>query len=1637
MRKIFSLFLMTFVSVMMFAATETTVYYTAPAATIGTYSVKLNVNFKGDGDDWHQFDMTKTALTNNGDPVYSYKYTDAYDGVGVMQFQLYDGETWKSQKVAISSWTAVATYNGKMYVHATEEWVAAPAEGGSEAQVETIYTWYGKRGETSATEAVETGGTAAAYGGNSNIVVGTSQKTNWTMKFNKGFSNANYIGITLNEALVAGDKLQVAAFRTSASDAVFGIDFSEDAENAATTCQILFPNNLQQITTNVAPEDTTFTIPECAAGAKFIRLYRNSGSTGVYVANFTVLREKGGETPDPVEPQPVDSMTVYYVNKSAWENVNAFVWPAEGDAYKAWPGEAMTKEAEQINGFDVYSYTFPASYVNLIFNNGNSGEGNQTSNLVWEAANPYFYDGVWYAKADIPTGGDPIVPPTPVDSMTVYFVNETAWENVDAFVWPAEGEAYKAWPGEAMTKEAEQINGFDVYSYTFPASYVNIIFNNGNSGEGNQTGDLVWEDAKPYFYGGAWYAKAGIPTGGDPQVEEFVGFDARTTNLGEQIEAGLAKNLVNVTFVETSAGKYSVNLVEGGVEGSFSFGGVVFAYTHLEAGKTAFKTYNAYIQPNGMDREVRIPLNAGEKANVILTEACEGVLVNGVSTDLVSGDNILTATEDGLVLKTASTKPKIQAVLPVVVPVDSMTVYYVNETAWENVNAFVWPAEGDAYKAWPGEAMTKEAEQINGFDVYSYTFPASYVNIIFNNGNSGEGNQTGDLVWEEAKPYFYGGAWYAKADIPTGGDPIVPPTPVDSMTVYFVNNLAWEAVNAYVWPAEGDAAYKAWPGEAMTKEAEQINGFDVYSYKFPASYVNIIFNNGNGGEGNQTSNLVWDATKPYFFDGEWYASVEEVAPHCAQVTEGIWTVTETTPLDANSIYVHNNLMKMKPAYAAAWDGFYNPQQFGEYSFTYAMLIRSEAWPTEQIPAGAEYVEGNKNTTSLIVEAKEDIDITIFYRRQTGNQSENDSKDLKIFDHSAITTAIQGVFQIVELDGDYFSATKKLSLVKGHRYTITAKGTTPKIFAIAYGQPAEPDPAKFYVTGDSALIADAASAGTVAWAPNAIKSEKDTLVLNLKAGVDYQLSLTVDGTWNTKKTYANLTQEDKSGLYDVDGENHNIGFKLNEPGEVKVVYFVKDEVVTFELIGNFYVDQTPVIEPEDTYTVAGDNTTLFGSSWDPTDTNNDMTLVEGIYKWEKSEVALAEGPVQFKVVKDHNWNYGSYPADNYQLAIPADGIYTVTITFDPANLTVDATALKTGDAEVEKHYLVVGQAMVANGEDWNNDADINLMTSADEGLTYTLEIADLQLIAGTLYRYKIVEKGSWVEYFPKHVDNSDTCFTVPEDGIYTITYVYTVATSLCEVQAQRTGDLPAARLTDGYYLVGNFSGVPAWSVDGLTDAQRFVEVESDEYGTYYSLTADLAVDDSIKVVKIVHDAIVLWMPEGTGNNVFIDANHAGEAKIIHLDVAVTGAWRYYVEPNIQDGFYLLGSLNNWTPSDEYKFGKDATCGENEFILNTTLTIDDQIKVAKVENGVATTWYPEGEGNNYVVDAAHAGEKAIYFQETYKEDWVAFGGYFWMGENGGTAISNTAADAEAVKVLHNGMLLIRKGDKTYNIMGQAVK
>ena len=105
-------------------ATATTVYYAVPSATVGSYTVKLNVNFKGNDYDWHQWDMELEDYTYDGKLVYSCSFTDGYDGLGCIQFQLYDGETWKSQQQPFGDkdWTSPNVYNGKIYIHDIAGW---------------------------------------------------------------------------------------------------------------------------------------------------------------------------------------------------------------------------------------------------------------------------------------------------------------------------------------------------------------------------------------------------------------------------------------------------------------------------------------------------------------------------------------------------------------------------------------------------------------------------------------------------------------------------------------------------------------------------------------------------------------------------------------------------------------------------------------------------------------------------------------------------------------------------------------------------------------------------------------------------------------------------------------------------------------------------------------------------------------------------------------------------------------------------------------------------------------------------------------------------------------------------------------------------------------------------------------------------------------------------------------------------------------------------------------------------------------------------------------------------------------------------------------------------------------------------
>ena len=153
-------------------------------------------------------------------------------------------------------------------------------------------------------------------------------------------------------------------------------------------------------------------------------------------------------------------------------------------------------------------------------------------------------------------------------------------------------------------------------------------------------------------------------------------------------------------------------------------------------------------------------------------------------------------------------------------------------------------------------------------------------NIIFTLAEAGDVVVT-YAVAEETTTFTVSGNFYVEQQ----------PEP-KNITIYFVNIYNWTVVNAYVYyeaPAEGVAGRRNvvaqtamdWPGEAMTKTEEQINGYDVYTYTFTDDNNMFIANNGGSGEGNQTGNIVVDAAKPYIYGEALYATAEDIPAECS------------------------------------------------------------------------------------------------------------------------------------------------------------------------------------------------------------------------------------------------------------------------------------------------------------------------------------------------------------------------------------------------------------------------------------------------------------------------------------------------------------------------------------------------------------------------------------------------------------------------------------------------------------------------------------------------------------------------------------------------------------------------------------
>ena len=406
---------------------------------------------------------------------------------------------------------------------------------------------------------------------------------------------------------------------------------------------------------------------------------------------------------------------------------------------------------------------------------------------------------------------------TSMGSAYLYFANTNNWSNVYAYCWNDEtGAKNSSWPGVSLTETKIDENGNTCYVLDFDLdTYDHVIFNNSN----DQTVDILVSGSTEYIISGSTNGKYNV------SEVEFVEFDNPGPEPYGEIEVDFANTnnwsnvyayVWNATTLNNMGGWPGIKLTTVGTDVN-GYAGYTITVN--------LDTYDHIIFNNGNSG------NGNQTADLALDSETTGFTASGLAYDFVESD-----TPDN----------------------EEITVYFENTNNWSCVYAYVW--NNTTLKnmgGWPGIELTSVGTDKEGYTAYAITVDlASYDCIIFNNGNSGNGNQTADLTLTSATTGFTAsGASYSFEE----GEVVE-----TTITVYFLNTSNWSNVYAYVWNNSTYDNNGNWPGNMITKVGYQ-NGYDVYSVTVDlALYDYIIFNNGNGGNGNQTANLALNTSSTGF-----------------------------------------------------------------------------------------------------------------------------------------------------------------------------------------------------------------------------------------------------------------------------------------------------------------------------------------------------------------------------------------------------------------------------------------------------------------------------------------------------------------------------------------------------------------------------------------------------------------------------------------------------------------------------------------------------------------------------------------------------------------------------------------------------
>ena len=832
-------------------------------------------------------------------------------------------------------------------------------------------------------------------------------------------------------------------------------------------------------------------------------------------------------------------------------------------------------------------------------------------------------------------------------------------------------------------------------------------------------------------------------------------------------------------------------------------------------------------------------------------------------------------------------------------------------------------------------------------------------------------------------------------------------------TVYFIDVKKWGKVNVYAWTTD---PIVAWPGAAATKEAEQIAGYDVYSYTLDAgAAANVIFNNNNGG--SQTADLVWTAGKYYVIDMGWLTKEEAETKLAAPLPE-TWNIVGAAGLMGKDwdLNAAENAMTLQA------DGTYKLEKKGitltagtyEYKAAkdhgWTVAVPQDGNQTLTISTSGIYdvtfvlnVTAKKLTATATLKQAAVVIPTIVIAGDMNSWSTSKDKFTMSADSltatfkTTLTAKSYGFKMIVggswHSDGKTITraanSTKFTGANSSNNSTLKADIAGDYLFTWEYATKTltvtYPElPVEYTVTA----TVNPAETGTVAGAGKYEEGKEATLTATPAEGYQFVNWTSGETVVSTENPYTFTVTADVALV---------ANFKAVEP-EIEWIEMSLEitNLVTevMEVGGAKYLQLAGRDDMNDA------DVTLFLNNYADVDDDYEVNAESSYMTFGGMELTVIEGVMTQTSETDKGT---IYTGTVYASVTDEEEGGTMYVKFALTMYAAPATVLELTDA------------IVAINEDLGT-LTFNVATGEGEG--YFVELAG--------YTAPGVHEGPQICLLetPEAVAFANYVETSVVDGVITLTGEFTSFMG-AKFDLTISGKLP---VVEPEVITYELNGGEFPAVVVPTNAELW-EAFKPYYNTYYGLNrADQAIDKvstfaSAYMQKIMTDEAseYKWL----GDYVLSVATAAGVTLSTDMAAANESGWRWAVHAffNAAAGQYGAAGID-FTEAGKPEVWGAAYEAEYGVVLPTEPVDAPYTLPTPVKEGYTFVgWYDNAEGIGEAYTVIPAG-------------WAGTLYAIWK-QSPATALENIAVEGKAVKAISNGQLIIIKNGVQYNAQGQVVK